>query len=74
MTIAMVNYEAMDHRFSTHLVDDDGKTCLQAVREAMRAAAVAVAQAAPEGREQSLALTKLEEAMFWANAAIAREY
>jgi len=26
----------------------------------------------PKGREQSLALTKLEEVVFWANAAIAR--
>lgn len=26
-----------------------------------------------ESREQSLALTKLEEAMFWVNASIARE-
>lgn len=31
-----------------------------------------VTSVVPVGREQSLALTKIEEAMFWANAGIAR--
>jgi len=34
---------------------------------------VKVLQVAPDSRERSLALTKIEEAVFWANAAIARE-
>lgn len=31
-----------------------------------------ILQSTPSSREQSVALTKVEEAMFWANAAIAR--
>ena len=30
------------------------------------------AEKAPQSREQSLALTNVEQAIFWANAAIAR--
>ena len=51
---------------------DDRVRCHQAVRHCCDAAAIVVMEVAPEGRERSLALTKLEEAMFWANAAIAR--
>lgn len=32
-----------------------------------------IEQVVPEGREKSLALTKTEEAMFWANAGISRK-
>jgi hypothetical protein len=42
------------------------------VRASLKSAAMFLAKMTPAGREQSLALTKLEEAMFWANAAIAR--
>lgn len=40
--------------------------CLDAAEEIL-------AVTGPPSREQSTAITKLEEAMFWANAAIARE-
>ena len=42
------------------------------VREICRGAAHSLMAITPEGREQSLMLTKLEEVMFWANAGIAR--
>lgn len=32
-----------------------------------------VASVVPPGREQATAITKIEEAMFWANAGIARQ-
>lgn len=68
-----INYAELDKRFSAHSVDEDQISCLESVRAAGRAMALAVLQVAPEGRERSLALTKIEEAMFWANAGIARD-
>lgn len=44
----------------------------QAVRNDLKMVAVSLDALLPEGREKALALTKLEEAMFWANASIAR--
>jgi hypothetical protein len=44
----------------------------EAVRADIKASAAYLDLVLPDGREKSLALTKLEEALFWANAAIAR--
>lgn len=46
----------------------------QIVRDACLDAADAINQVCPEGGEKLLAMTKLEEVMFWANAAIARNH
>jgi len=42
------------------------------VRQNCRRLADFINENVPDGREKSLAITHLEEAMFWANAAIAR--
>ena len=43
------------------------------MREAAALYGSLVLEVVPPGREQSLAITKIEEAMFWANAGIARD-
>jgi hypothetical protein len=63
--------EELENRFNYH-----APTPLKAeAHDATRKIMLAVAQAVdilPDCREKSLAITKIEEAMFWANAAIAR--
>jgi hypothetical protein len=42
------------------------------IRGMVKATALTIIAICPESRELSLAITKLEEAVFWANASIAR--
>lgn len=62
------------NRFGFHAATTAEK---QAAHGSARAACLELANflngALPEGREKSLAITRLEEVMFWSNAAIARE-
>ena len=60
-------------RFAVHDVGDEQFAQMRLVREAVGMAAAAVDENCPDGREKSLAWTALEEAMFWANSAIARD-
>ncbi len=69
-----ITQEDLDKRFGYHPPTTiKAKTRYEHVREAVRDAAGQIAHLTPAGREQSLAITKIEEAMFWAMAAIARE-
>lgn len=66
--------EALAHRFQFHPADaQNTRDAHETVRSVCLEAAHRINEVTGESsREQSLAITKLEEAMFWANAAIAR--
>lgn len=62
----------IDRRFAYHPPRSNTRVDEHAlVRGIVRSAATELAWL-PDGREKSLAYTALEEAMFWANAAVAR--
>jgi hypothetical protein len=64
--------EYLDKSFVYHAPKDDQPERYQALRDKARELAFLVIHSCPPSRETSLALTNLEQAMFWANAAIAR--
>lgn len=59
------------HRFKFHDPNQDSARLHDVYREAYTSLANFL-EHLPESRERELALTKLEESGFWANAAIAR--
>lgn len=67
--------DELGRRFNYHPPPDDETAERHAQVRAVlfNAAEELVALTGAESREQSLTITSLEKAMFWANAAIARE-
>ncbi|MGE9695928.1 DUF7681 family protein [Streptomyces sp. CH6] len=62
------------HRFNYHPPQTPAVARAHAaVREQCTQLAGFLGSTLPEGREKALAVTKLEEVLFWANAAIARQ-
>lgn len=67
-----VSPEELTNRFEYHSPKGDQPQRYNAIRAEAKVLAEIIACNVPESRERDLALTKLEEAMFFANAGIAR--
>lgn len=64
--------EDIDNRFTYHAPKGTQPAMYEEIRELARNYANRLNELCPESREKSLAITHLEEVVFFANAAIAR--
>lgn len=62
----------LENRFTYHAPKSDQPSRYKIIRDMAKGLSVQVITFCPESREKSLALTKIEEAVMWANASIAR--
>jgi hypothetical protein len=62
----------IQRNFKYHEPSVEQAAVYQDLRNLGRSVALFIQESCPEGREKSLAFTKLEEAIMWANASIAR--
>ena len=62
----------INNNFTYHAPKEDQLDRYNYLRESAKHLAHDISKLTPPSREQSLALTNLEQAIFWANAAIAR--
>jgi hypothetical protein len=67
-----MNAEEIEKRFTYHAPKENQPLRYEQIRSVAKDFAVLLNNLCPESREKSLAFTALEEAVMWANAAIAR--
>ena len=68
-----MKYKDIEKRFTYHKPKENDAYKFVAIREDAKYLANIINSFVPDGREKSLAITKLEEAVMWANAGIARK-
>lgn len=64
--------EQIENNFMYHKPKDEQPSRYFTIREEAKKLALVVNAMCPDSREKSLAITKIEEAVMWANASIAR--
>lgn len=64
-----MNVEDLANRFAAHDTQSEGYDMIRRIAFAF---ALNINELVPDGREKSLAISSLEEVVFWANAGIAR--
>ncbi|QJC53067.1 hypothetical protein HGI30_16795 [Paenibacillus albicereus] len=62
----------LENNFSYHAPQPGQPEKYEELRSSAKELAYIIKSLCPDSREQSLALTNLEQALMWANAAIAR--
>ncbi len=68
----MMKLSNIKNNFTYHAPNDDQRERYVSIREHAKDFAFLIEEFCPESREKSLAMTKLEECVMWANASIAR--
>lgn len=68
----MIDPKDLENRFTYHAPKDGQLEQYQLIRSIAHSYAAVINEMVPDGREKALALTKLEEVVFWTNAGIAR--
>jgi hypothetical protein len=63
----------IENNFTYHAPKGGQQTRYQKIRDDAKSFAYLIKGLCPASRERSLAFTKLEEAVMWANASIARD-
>lgn len=63
----------IDRNFKYHAPREGQPETYREMRELGKMLVLYIHAVVPEGREKALAITKVEESIFWANAGIARD-
>lgn len=67
-----MTHKEIENNYTYHAPKADQPERYESIRHKAKMLAAYINEYCPDSREKSLAMTKLEEAVMWANASIAR--